>query len=103
MGALQARRAAAVAAVCVVPVFAGASVALANDTWVSGSSGNWSDGSRWQDGTAPTSPAGTLTFNGVFGINGYTATHDLGPSFAVDELDFAGQGAQITQLAASGG
>lgn len=105
MSAHQSRRAAAAlaAAVCIVPVLTGTSIALADDTWVSSTSGNWSEGGRWQDGTAPTSPVGKLTFNGIFGINGYTATHNLGPNFAVDELDFVGQGSQITQLAASGG
>lgn len=48
-------------------------------SWTANANGVWSVGSNWQGGVVPTSGTTTALSFSAIGLNGYTATNDLGP------------------------
>ena len=83
------------------------SAAPVNYVWTSTTSGNWSTGTNWQSGTAPTSTRGAsaqfYTGQTLAGVTA-TATNDLAGIFQMNNLTLAGtNGTGATTATISGG
>ncbi|MFM2141726.1 MAG: hypothetical protein RLZZ476_270 [Verrucomicrobiota bacterium] len=83
------------------------SAAPVNYVWTSTTSGNWSTGTNWQSGTAPTSTRGAsvqfYTGQTLAGVTA-TATNDIAGVFQMNNLTLAGtNGTGATTATISGG
>ncbi len=87
---------------CVIGLRAIAAVAqVPTDIWISTTSGNWSDGTRWLDGTAPPIGGGAtqiLEFD-ASGATAYTATNDRGNPFSLNGYIFNSSSSGLISLA----
>jgi autotransporter-associated beta strand protein len=64
------------------------SAGVANaQTWISPTSGNWSNPANWTPGVPTSGPTTSLVFT-ASGSSGYTASNDLGNPFQVNSLTF---------------
>lgn len=82
------------------------SAAAVNYVWTATTSGNWSTGTNWQSGAAPTSTRGAsvqfYTGQTLAGVTP-TATNDLAGTFQLNNLTLAGTSSSATTVTISGG